>query len=458
MSTHSQNQYPKLHNAMWPGLVGKGSPGAEPAFDLDTMLNLTAAAEVDGIKFEGVDIFLFAPHIDIDISDEDLKRIAGKISGKGLVVGSVVAPVWPPTGGGSSMGSAEERQRFVGQVRKGCRIAAKLREFGVRPHGVVRIDSACGPDDWGKDPAGNTALIAATFAEACNVAEGFGERLAAEGEICWGAMHSWREMVRLLEAVGRPKTLGFQADMAHTLLYTLGYNAPQDRILPEDFTWDQASRFQEALKTLTAALRPWTFDFHVAQNDATVKGSGTHSVTGHHCLATDPNGKLDITRDAGFWLRDEQGNLTKAFRHVCWDGCMFPNEVMLKPQTWNDILAAMIAVRDAHGWSEAPAAPATPAPAVEVRAAKPAPRAKAHAAPKAKAKAKPARPATARKAKPAKKAKKPAARKAKKPAPKVKSRPARKVTPKRGKAAAKKSVKRTSKPKARRGARKGKRK
>ena len=22
---------PKLHNAMWPGLVGKGSPGAEPA-------------------------------------------------------------------------------------------------------------------------------------------------------------------------------------------------------------------------------------------------------------------------------------------------------------------------------------------------------------------------------------------------------------------------------------------
>ena len=458
MSTHSQNQYPKLHNAMWPGLVGKGSPGAEPAFDLDTMLNLTAAAEVDGIKFEGVDIFLFAPHIDIDISDEDLKRIAGKISGKGLVVGSVVAPVWPPTGGGSSMGSAEERQRFVGQVRKGCRIAAKLREFGVRPHGVVRIDSACGPDDWGKDPAGNTALIAATFAEACNVAEGFGERLAAEGEICWGAMHSWREMVRLLEAVGRPKTLGFQADMAHTLLYTLCYNAPQDRILPEDFTWDQASRFQEALKTLTAALRPWTFDFHVAQNDATVKGSGTHSVTGHHCLATDPNGKLDITRDAGFWLRDEQGNLTKAFRHVCWDGCMFPNEVMLKPQTWNDILAAMIAVRDAHGWSEAPAAPATPAPAVEVRAAKPAPRAKAHAAPKAKAKAKPARPATARKAKPAKKAKKPAARKAKKPAPKVKSRPARKVTPKRGKAAAKKSVKRTSKPKARRGARKGKRK
>jgi hypothetical protein len=31
---------------------------------------------------------------------------------------------------------------------------------------------------------------------------------------------------------------------------------------------------------------------------------------------------------------------------------MFPNEVMSKPETWNDILAAMIAVRDDHGWND----------------------------------------------------------------------------------------------------------
>ena len=54
MSTHSQHTFPKLHNAMWPGLVGKGSPGAEPCIDLDTMLDLTAKAEVDGIRFDGV--------------------------------------------------------------------------------------------------------------------------------------------------------------------------------------------------------------------------------------------------------------------------------------------------------------------------------------------------------------------------------------------------------------------
>ena len=59
------NNYPKLHNAMWPGLVGKG-PGSEPPIDLDTMLKLTAAARFDGGKFEGVDLFLADPHTSIN--------------------------------------------------------------------------------------------------------------------------------------------------------------------------------------------------------------------------------------------------------------------------------------------------------------------------------------------------------------------------------------------------------
>ena len=45
------NTFPKLHNALWPGVVGKGSPDAEPFIDLDTMLNLTAAAQVNGASF-----------------------------------------------------------------------------------------------------------------------------------------------------------------------------------------------------------------------------------------------------------------------------------------------------------------------------------------------------------------------------------------------------------------------
>jgi hypothetical protein len=162
-------------------------------------------------------------------------------------------------------------------------------------------------------------------------------------------MHGWKSMVQLLEMVDQPN-MGFQADMAHTLLYLLGVNAPEQRILPADFEWSDTEALQVGLRTLTAALRPWTIDFHVAQNDGTVHGTGTHDKTGRHCQAVDPNGKLDIARDAGHWLRDENGALTKKIKHLCWDGCMFSNEVMLKQQTWNDILAAMLGVRAAHGW------------------------------------------------------------------------------------------------------------
>ena len=117
--------YPKLHNAMWPGLVGKGGPGAEPSIDLDTMLNLTAAAEVDGVRFDGVDLFLFDPHTSIDASADDLKALADKVRGKGFAVGSLVAPVWPPTGGGSAMGASRIARSYAGQ-KEGVHGARRL--------------------------------------------------------------------------------------------------------------------------------------------------------------------------------------------------------------------------------------------------------------------------------------------------------------------------------------------
>jgi hypothetical protein len=347
----AENVWPRLHNAMWPGLVGKGGD-AEPPIALETMLDLTAAAEVDGARFDGVDLFLADPHTSIDADDDETARLAEAVAARGLAVGSVVAPVWPPVGGGSAMGSAEERARFVEMVDKACGIASRLRELGVRSYGVVRIDSATPVDAWAEDPEKNTAIIAETFRQACDVAESHGERLAAEGEICWGGMHSWKAMLDLLEAVDRPQTLGFQADMAHTLLYTLGANAPEARLVPADFSWDDREALDTALEELTAALRPWTIDFHVAQNDGTVFGSGTHDKTGRHCTVNDANGRLDIVHHAGFWMCDETGQPTRAYQHICWDGCMFPNSTMLNQQTWNDVLGAMIAVRNAHGWAE----------------------------------------------------------------------------------------------------------
>src|SRR3954470_11001687 len=188
---------PKLHNAMWPGLGGKGAPRAEPPIDLDTMLNLTAAARGNGTTSDGGDLFLFDPHVSIDSTNDDLQRLADKVRAKNLMIGSLVAPVWPPTGGGSAMGSEAERKAFLTQVRKACAIGRKLEDLGVRRYGVIRIDSAASPAEWARDPAGNTKKIADSFSKAADIAEDVGERLAIEGEICWGGMHSVKRSVEL---------------------------------------------------------------------------------------------------------------------------------------------------------------------------------------------------------------------------------------------------------------------
>ena len=115
----------------------------------------------------------------------------------------------------------------------------------------------------------NTKRIANTFREAAKIAADHGERLAAEGEICWAGMHSWKDMLDLLEEVGMPETLGFQADMAHTYLYLMGYNAPEHALLQEGYSDEE---FWPAYEEMVDKLRPWTIDFHVAQNDGTVHG------------------------------------------------------------------------------------------------------------------------------------------------------------------------------------------
>jgi len=331
----------KLHNAMWPGLVGK-EPGTDhPPISLDRMIELTVNASVNGRKYDGIDLFLFHPHTDPDISESDLRAMADKIAAAGLSVGSLVAPVWPGTVGGSAFGSEQDRKNFVLAIEKACRIAKILNDHGVRKSGVIRIDTAGGVDAFLEDPAGNTKKIAETFREAGKVAQQNGERLAAEGEICWGGMHSWKAMLDTLEATGMPDVVGFQADLAHTYLYLLGYNAPEAALLQPGY---DSEEFWPAYKTLTDALRPWTIDFHVAQNDGTVHGTGSHDKTGRHCAADDPNGKLDIAKASTYWLRDAD---KRGIKHICWDGCMFPNETLEKQETWNTILGAMIKVDEA---------------------------------------------------------------------------------------------------------------
>ena len=337
---------PKLHNAMWPGLVGKGDgPGQEPPISLEHMLDLTVAANVGGQKFEGIDYFLFLPHTNPEADDDELKKIADLIASKGFAVGSLVAPVWPGTVGDSAMGDDAQQEKFLSAVKMACRIAGIFNKHGVRKYGVIRIDSAeFGIAKWRENPQANTARIVDTFKKAAKIAKDHGERLAAEGEICWAGMHSWKDMLDVLEGVGMPDALGFQADLAHTYLYTLGYNAPEHTLLKPGYS---ETEFWAAYEKMTDKLRPWTIDFHVAQNDGEVHGAGSHDKTGKHCPADDPNGKLDIVKCSGYWLKDAA---KRGMQHICWDGCMFPNAKLEKAQTWNAILDVMIKVRAAHGW------------------------------------------------------------------------------------------------------------
>ncbi len=88
--------------------------------------------------------------------------------------------------------------------------------------------------------------------------------------------------------------------MAHTLLFTLGYNAPEDRILPENFDWDEHDVLAEALRKHGACAcgrGPSTSMWRRTMR--TVKGSGSHDKTGRHCLPNDPNGKMDIVTGRG---------------------------------------------------------------------------------------------------------------------------------------------------------------
>ena len=339
---------PKLHNAMWPGLVGKGDqPDQEPPLSLETMLDLTVAAEIDGQKFDGVDCFLFHPHTDPFSADDEILKMADAVAERGLNIGSLVAPVWPGTVGDSAMGDDQAQEKFLQAVSAACRIARLLDEHGVRKYGIIRIDSAeHGVELWRNDPVANTARIADTFRKAAKIAADHGQRLAAEGEICWAGMHSWKDMLNLLEEVGMPQTMGFQADLAHTYLYLMGYNAPECALLQEGYADDE---FWVAYEKMVSQLRPWTIDFHVAQNDGQVFGSGSHDKTGKHCTADDPAGKLDIVKCAGYWL---EGAADRGIQHVCWDGCMFPNATLQQPSTWNNILRVMLDVRSFHGWDD----------------------------------------------------------------------------------------------------------
>ena len=334
------NNFPKLHNATWPGVVGKGD-GSEPPIGLDTMLDLTAAAEVDGQQFDGVDLFLFDPHVEHRLDRQtSLKRWPRKFAAHGLVVGSVVAPVWPPTGGGSAMGDDAARKQFLTQVRKACRIARTLRAARHPPvrrraHRLGLLADRVGRQSRRRTRSGSPTRSARRATSPRTSASGSPPRAKSAGAACTAGA-TWSSCSKRSTARRRSASRPTWPTRCSSRSATTRRRTASCR---PTSTGTTRPRSTPATSKLTAALRPWTIDFHVAQNDATVYGSGSHDKTGRHCLPNDPNGKLDIVEARRLLAaRRQAANRPRRFSHICWDGCMFPNETLMKPQTWNDIL------------------------------------------------------------------------------------------------------------------------
>ncbi len=198
--------YPALHNAMWPGLVGKG-PDSEPPIDLDTMLDLTAAASVDGVKFDGVDLFLFDPHVSIDSS-----RRRPEAAGRPDRVAQASSSARSSRRCGRRPAAARRwgATRIARTSSRRCARPARLRktlnDLGIRqvrrrPH---RLGG--GPERLGDGSGGqHRRRSRRRSGRRATSPTSYGERLAAEGEICWGGMHSWKRNVELLELVESPE-------------------------------------------------------------------------------------------------------------------------------------------------------------------------------------------------------------------------------------------------------------
>ena len=205
MSNGHTNTFPKLHNAAWPGVVGKGGEGNDPPIDLDTMLDLTAAAEVDGRQVRRrrpVPVRPARRHRRQRRRPEGAGR-----PGQGRAawsIGSVVAPVWPPTGGGPAMDPGEGRRS---SSRRSARAAGSPRSSASWASAPTASSGSTRPaaPPTGR-PTPRTARRTSPRPSSrpprspATTASGSPPRARSAGAACT----RWKKMVDLLERVGEP--------------------------------------------------------------------------------------------------------------------------------------------------------------------------------------------------------------------------------------------------------------
>ena len=227
------------------------------------------------------------------------------------------------------MGSEERAQEFVDAGEEGVpdrREAARTRRAAVRrrPHRLGRR-----PGRVVQGPGREQKKIAETFRQAARRRGGSRRTARRRGRDLLGR-HALVAADGAVAGDGRPARdrrlpgrHGAHAAL-HDGLQRAGGPHPAGELRLEG-----PGRARRSAKKLTDALRPWTIDFHVAQNNATVHGSGSHDKTGRHCLAERSQRQARhraSTPATGCATRT--ASRRKAFQHICWDGCMFPTVVM----------------------------------------------------------------------------------------------------------------------------------
>ena len=283
------------------------------------------------------------------------RRLADKARTRNLEIGTVVAPVYPGTGGGSADGQ-----------RGGPRAVPRPGPQGVPRRAGGSANWAFGPTAW----CGSTRPAASRHgredprrqpeADRRDVPRGLQDRrgsrraagrrgrnlLGRHAQLAADDCNCWRWSTARKRWVSRPTC-------RHSLLYLLGYNAPDDALLPQDFDWDDQASFDDAYAgphRSAAAVddrlprgpeRRHRARLRLARQDRPPLPGRRPERQARHRAATPAIGSATAA-----------GRCPRDFRHICWDGCMFPNAVMMKRETWNDMLRAMVAVRDVHGWKE----------------------------------------------------------------------------------------------------------
>ena len=304
--------------------------GSEPPIDLDTMLDLTAAAEVDGVKFDGVDLFLFAPHVNID-ADRRRAQDAGRQG----------ALARPGDRLGGRAGLAADRRRLGDGRGRGTRRSSSSRSARAAGSPGGSASWACGPTascgstrpaspaDWAKDPEGNQERIAETFKQAAR--DRRGPRRAAgrrRGDLL--GRHA------LLADDGRPAGAGRRARdrSASRPTWPTRCSTRWARTPPRTASCRQAST---GTTTPTLDERPADADRRPAALDDRLPRRPERRDRLRLGLARPHRPALPAERPQRqarhppprrlLAPRRARASSTKAFRHICWDGCMFPNAV-----------------------------------------------------------------------------------------------------------------------------------